>query len=177
MNRDPKPMQTSAPLPEPGAGPLDRLVQAKAVRAGLAGGLAGGLVIWLYEAIVWVSVLHLLPLEGIPRNAVGLVFGKAVQSGLGWLAYPLGTTIHFGFAVTWGVAFAFVWPWFRRRGWEATLLALPYAVIAWIVMHLAIAAVGTDHPDYLDPNVIIGGVMSHLFFTVPLALTVKQRLR
>ena len=32
-----------------------------------------------------------------------------------------------------------------------------------------------SHPDYLDPNVIIGGFMSH-FFTVPLALIVKQRL-
>ena len=65
---------------------------------------------------------------------------------------------------------------FRKRGWEATLLALFYAVFAWIVMHAAIAAVSTSHPDYLDPTVIIGGFMSHFVFTVPLALVVKRRL-
>jgi hypothetical protein len=59
---------------------------------------------------------------------------------------------------------------------EATLVALLYAVFAWIVMHAAIAAVSTSHPDYLDPVVIIGGFMSHIFFTVPLALVVKHRM-
>ncbi len=59
---------------------------------------------------------------------------------------------------------------------EATLVALFYAVLAWIVMHVAIAVVSSNHPNYTDPNVIIGGFMSHLFFTVPLALIVKRRL-
>ena len=35
----------------------------------------------------------------------------------------------------------------------------------------------TNHPDYGDPTVIIGGFMSHLFFTVPLALVVKRLAR
>jgi hypothetical protein len=38
------------------------------------------------------------------------------------------------------------------------------------------AIVSSDHPNYLDPNVIIGGFMSHLFYAVPLALVVKHRL-
>jgi len=42
-------------------------------------------------------------------------------------------------------------------------------------MHVAIAVASSNHPNYLDPNVVIGGFMSHLFFTVPLALTVKRR--
>jgi hypothetical protein len=74
------------------------------------------------------------------------------------------------------VLFAFVWPTFRRRGVEATLVALFFAVILWIVMHVAIAIVSNNHPNYLDPAVIIGGFMSHLFYAVPLALIVKQRL-
>ena len=49
------------------------------LRAGLMGGLAGAIIIWIYEALVWVGVQHLMPLEGIPRNATGLVFGKAFQ--------------------------------------------------------------------------------------------------
>src|SRR3979490_1631576 len=146
------------------------------VRAGLLGGLTGGVIIWIYEAIVWVGVQHLMPMAGIPRNATGLVFGKAVQDQLGALAYLVGTAIHFFFALGWGVLFAFAWPYFARRGVEATLVALFFAVLLWIVMHVAIAIVSNNHPDYLDPFVIIGGFMSHFFYAVPLALVVKQRL-
>jgi hypothetical protein len=147
------------------------------LRAGVIGGLVGAVVIWIYEALVWVGAQHLMPLAGIPRNATGLVFGKHVQDSLGILAYVLGTGIHFVFAAAWGVLFAAVWPYFRRRGYEATLVALFYAVIAWIVMHVAISIAGDNHPNYFDPNVIIGGFMSHIFFTVPLALTVKRLLQ
>jgi hypothetical protein len=146
------------------------------VRAGLLGGLVGGVMIWIYEAVVWVGVQRLMPLGGIPRNATGLVFGKAVQESLGAFAYLLGTGIHFFFCFAWGVLFAFLWPYFRQRGYEATLVALFSAVILWVVMHSAIAFVSSDHPNYLDPNIIIGGIMSHLFYAVPLALVVKHRL-
>jgi hypothetical protein len=147
---------------------------AKTVRAGLIGGLVGGVSIWIYEAVVWVGIQRLMPLGGIPRNATGLVFGNAVQESLGPLAYILGTGIHFFFCFAWGVLFAFLWPYFRERGYEATLVALIYAVILGIVMHGAIALVSSDHPNYLDPNVVIGGFMSHLFYAVPLALVVKR---
>jgi hypothetical protein len=139
--------------------------------------LIGGITIWVYEAIVWVGVQHLMPLQGIPSNATGLLFGHAAQSALGLAAYALGALIHFAFAVAWGVGFAVLWPFFRRCGWEATFVALFYAAFAWTVMHLAIAAVSNSHPDYTDPTVVIGGLMSHVFFAVPLALVVKARLR
>ncbi len=147
---------------------------AATVRAGLIGGLVGGVSIWIYEALVWVGIQHLMPLGGIPRNATGLVFGKAAQESLGPFAYILGTGIHFFFCFAWGVLFAFLWPYFRRRGYEATLVALFFAVILWIVMHGAIALVSSDHPNYLDPTVVIGGLMSHLFYAVPLALVVRR---
>ena len=143
---------------------------ADKVRAGLLGGLIGGVCIWIYEAVVWVGAQHMTPLSGIPRNATGLVFGKEAQDSLGAFAYILGTGIHFTFRFAWGVLFAFAWPYFRRRGYVATLVALFFAVILWIVMHAAIALASTNHPNYLDPNVIVGGFMSHLFYTAPLAL-------
>jgi hypothetical protein len=146
----------------------------RTVRAGAIAGLIGGVCIWIYEALVWVGVQHQMPLSGIPANAVGLVFGAQVKASLGLGSYFVGTAIHFCFAMAWGVLFALVWPLFRRRGVEATLAALPYAVLAWIVMHAAIAVASTNHPNYLDPVVIIGGFMSHFFFTVPLALVVKR---
>jgi hypothetical protein len=148
----------------------------QAILAGAVAGLVGGVTIWVYEALVWVGVQHQMPLSGIPANATGLVFGKAAQAGLGLGAYVVGTAIHFAFAMAWGVLFAFIWPFLRARRVEATLAALFYAVLAWVVMHLAIMAVSTSHPNYADPNVIIGGFMSHFFFTVPLALVVKHRL-
>jgi hypothetical protein len=147
------------------------------LRAGVIGGLVGAVVIWIYEALVWVGAQQLMPLAGIPRNATGLVFGKHVQESLGIWAYVVGTGIHFVFAAAWGVLFAAIWPYFRQRGYEATLIALFYAVIAWIVMHVAIMNASDNHPDYYDPAVIIGGFMSHIFFTVPLALTVKRLLQ
>ncbi len=150
--------------------------RATTIRAGVIGGLIGGVTIWIYEAVVWVGVQHLLPLGGIPRNATGLVFGKAVQEQLGGLAYLLGTGIHFFFCLAWGVLFAYLWPSLHRRGYEAALAAMGYAFIIWIVMHAAIMIATNDHPNYFDPNVVIGGFMSHFFYTVPLALYVKWRL-
>ncbi|WPP01724.1 hypothetical protein SFA35_10400 [Pseudomonas sp. HR96] len=158
------------------AGSADRQNLAATVRAGAIGGLTGAVCIWVYEALVWVGVQHLMPLAGIPRNATGLVFGKDVQQSLGLWAYLLGTLIHFVFAIGWGVLFAAVWPYFRRRGYEATFIALFYAIIAWIAMHVAISIASDNHPNYYDPAVIIGGFMSHFVFTVPLALTVKRLL-
>ena len=115
-------------------------------------------------------------MAGIPRNATGLVFGKPTQESLGIAAYFLGTAIHFFFVFAWGVLFACLWPTFRRRGYEATFVAFFCAVLIWIVMHAAISVVTADHPDYFDPMVVIGGFMSHFFYTVPLALIVKQVL-
>jgi hypothetical protein len=43
-------------------------------------------------------------------------------------------------------------------------------------MHVAIIVVSSNHPDYYDPNVVIGGFMSHFFYAAPLALVVKRRL-
>jgi hypothetical protein len=146
------------------------------IEAGAIGGLVGGVCIWIYEAIVWVWAQHQMPLIGIPGNATGLVFGREVQQALGSFSYLLGTAIHFSFCVVWGILFSALWPYFRGRRYEATLVALFFAAIVWVAMHVAIAIVSTNHPDYLDPNVIVGGLMSHIFFAVPLALVVKRRL-
>lgn len=156
---------------------IDRKLAAKAsIRAGLIGGLVGGVCIWIYEALVWVGAQHLMPLSGIPPNATGLVFGKNFQVAIGGWAYLLGATIHFTFALVWGVLFAAIWPSLRRRGYEATFVALFYGAFAWIVMHAAISMTTSDHPNYHDPNVIIGGFMSHFFFAVPMALVIKRLL-
>ena len=151
--------------------------RAETVKIGALAGLIGGVSIWLYEIVVWVNVQHIMQLSSLAQNAVGLVFGNPMKSQLGFaVASALGAAIHFGFAMSWGVLFAFIWPFFRKRGYEATLVALFYAVFAWIAMHLAIMVAGPDHPNYGDPTVILSGFMSHFFFTVPMALIIKKKL-
>ena len=82
----------------------------KTVRAGLLGGLVGGVIIWIYEAIVWVGVQHLMPMAGIPRNATGLVFGKDVQEFTGRAGlcrrhrHPLLLCVRLGRGLCVGVA-------------------------------------------------------------------------
>jgi hypothetical protein len=152
----------------------DRHTLQAITRAGAIGGITGAICIWIYEALIWVGVQHLMPLAGIPRNATGLVFGKDVQESLEIGAYFLGTAIYFVFAIAWGILFALGWPYFRRRGYEATFITLFYAIIAWIAMHVAISIASDNHPNYYDPAVIIGGFISHFVFTAPLALTVKR---
>ncbi len=147
---------------------------ASTVRAGVLGGLAGGVSIWIYEAIVWVGVQRMIPLDQIPRSAIGPVLGRAARDSPGALAYILGTGMHFFLCFAWGVLFAFLWPYFRQRGYEATLVGLFFAVFLWIVAHSAIALISSDHSNFLDPNVVIGGIMAHFFYTVPLALVVKR---
>ncbi len=161
-----------AQVPSPAADWPDR---GAMLRAGVLGGLAGAVTIWIYEAVVWVGLQNLMPLAGIRRNATGLVFGKSVQDRFGAGSYVIGTGIHFVFAMAWGVLFAAIWSALRHRGWEATLAAMFYAVTAWIIRHVAIAAAFSNHPKNVDPNGVIGGFMSHLFFKVPLALSVERR--
>jgi len=127
-------------------------------------------------AMVVVAVGVVVAVVRMIMTVVVLVFGKEVQDSLGAVAYAVGTGIHFFFVFAWGLVFARVWPIFARRGYEATLVAMFFAAIVWIVMHVAIALVSSNHPNYLDPNVIIGGFVSHLFYAVPLALIVKHRL-
>ena len=83
--------------------------RANAIRVGAIGGLLGGGVIWVYELVVWIGIQHMMPLSGLPANAVGLVFGKPVQVAMGPLAMVLGTGIHFFFSAAWGVGFALIW--------------------------------------------------------------------
>ncbi len=71
------------------------------IRAGLIGGLAGRIVIWIYEGFVCVGAQHLMPLASIPPNATG--FGFRFQKAIGGWAYALGTGIHFTFAIASGV--------------------------------------------------------------------------
>ena len=131
------------------------------------GGLVGGVTIWIYGGRWW--GLNAMPLAGI-RARHGLVLGATCRrrSLMAMFSAPSSTSSRGGV----GVLFAYSWPYFRR----AVKPGLPFAMIAWIVMHIAIMVASDNHPNYYDPNVIIGGFMSHFFFAVPMALYVKDRM-
>ena len=93
---------------------------------GLAGGFVGAVTIWIYEAVVGRGATS-VPLAGIPRNAVGLVFGKDVQDCSGGGVCPRHGHLLV-FALAWGVCSPSCGRSLRWRGFEATLVALFYAV-------------------------------------------------
>jgi hypothetical protein len=147
------------------------------LRAGLLGGLIGGIGIWLYELVVWVHFLHLTDIPGMLDGAAVLTFGTAIRR-LGALSAVLGIGIHFVTAMAWGVGFAFLWPTLKVRGIEATLAALFYGIFAWIIMHNVLLAFFSPAPPTYTTYSVLNGFVSHTFtFTVPMALTIKRLLR
>ena len=146
------------------------------VLAGLAGGLVGGVTIWIYKLVVQGWLLKLSTPYQIVENTAVLCFGPSVRA-LGPAAFALGVAIHFATALAWGVVFALIWPWLRARHIEATLAALAFGVFAWIVMHNVLLAAFSPAPPSYTVYSVINGFMSHtLGFAVPLALVVKHRL-
>jgi hypothetical protein len=149
----------------------------KAWRAGVVGGLVGGVASWIYELIVWVHLLHLTGVSGIAENTAVLSFGPGVRS-LGAGALALGVAIHFLTAVIWGILFALIWPALRARSIEATLAALFYGIFAWVVMHNVVLALFSPAPPTYTVYSVINGLMAHTFaFSVPLALVIKRLMR
>ena len=146
------------------------------VTAGLAGGLVGGVTIWIYELVVNSGLLKLATPYQVVENTAVLCFGPGIRA-LGPPAFFLGVAIHFATAMVWGILFALIWPALRARRIEATLAALVFGIFAWIVMHnLLLAAFSPAPPSYTVYSVI-NGFMSHtLGFAVPLALVVQNRL-
>ena len=114
-----------------------------------------------------------------PYVATGLViillfWSRSLIHTLTLIRWPL-EFVHNFFYIACALVEALV---FTKLGDPFTWFVLTafYAVVVWIVMHAAIMAVSTNHPDYFDPMVVIGGFMSHFFYAVPLALIVKHYL-
>jgi hypothetical protein len=152
-------------------------VSAAQLRAGVAGGLVGAVTSWLYELIVWVRLLHLTSVYGIAENTAVLSFGTGIRR-LGAAAFALGVGIHFLTAVIWGIGFALIWPALRARAIEATLAALCYGILAWVVMHNVVLALFSPAPPTYTVYSVLNGLMAHTFaFSVPMALVIKRLLR
>ena len=150
---------------------------AALLRAGLLGGLAGGLGIWLYELVVWVHFLHLTDVPGMLDGAAVLSFGAGIRRLGAWSA-ALGVAIHFVTALIWGIGFAWLWPALRRRHIEATLGALFYGLFAWVVMHNVLLALFSPAPPSYTTYSVLNGLVSHTFaFSVPMALVIQRMLR
>ena len=129
------------------------------LKAGLLGGLVGGVTIWLYEIVDQSIFRKVATPYQIGENTAVLALGPDIRS-LGAGAFALGAAIHLATALAWGVLFAFLWPSLRRRGAEATLAGGVFGVFAWIVMHdVLLAAFSPDPPAYATLSVI-NGLMS-----------------
>ena len=147
------------------------------VSAGLMAGFVGGVTIWLYEIADQTFIRHVASPYRIAANTSVLAFGPKIND-LGILAFVLGVAIHFAVALVWGVLFALIWPLLKACKVEATLAGLFYGVFAWVAMHNGLLAIFSPNPPAYTGFSILNGMISHTAgFAVPLALTVKARLK
>ncbi len=147
------------------------------VPTGLTAGFVGGVTIWLYEIADQTFIRHVASPYQIATNTSVLAFGPKIR-GLGIVAFVLGMAIHFAVALAWGVLFALIWPALKARKVEATLAGLFYGVFAWVVMHNGLLNTFSPNPPPYTGFSILNGMISHTAgFAIPLALTVKARLR
>ena len=150
-----------------------------ALGIGIAAGLVGGITSWIYELVVWV---HFLQLKKSPYDLVvgtaSLAFGKRAEAWPGAVQILVSVAVHFGTSLFWGVLFALLWPFFRRRQAEATLVALFFGVFAWVFMHNVLLAAFAPNPPTYTTYSVLNGLVSHTFaFSVPIALVVKRLSR
>ena len=144
------------------------------IATGLVAGFVGSLTIWIYEMIILCFATHSSTLPGVVQHTALLVFGPSILS-YPLVAFLLGAVIHCATGMAWGVIFALIWPTLRQAGTEATLAALGFGVVAWVVMHIVVLAVFSPLPPIYTPDIVINGMMSHMVaFSVPLALVVQR---
>ena len=149
------------------------LAERRKLRQGMVAGLVGGFTIWVYEFFVLYVFLKSTTVAGIVQHTAQLLLGSGILR-YGVLAFVIGLVVHTLTAIVWAVLFAFVWPQLRRWGWEASFAALPFGVLAWVVMHLVILARFSPDPPVYTTYVVINGLMSHMIaLMVPVALVVK----
>jgi hypothetical protein len=147
------------------------------VSTGLTAGLVGGITIWIYEIVDQTFIRKVASPWQIAINTSVLAFGPKMKE-LGVLAFVLGVAIHFAVALAWGVLFALIWPMLKARKVEATLAGLVYGVFAWVVMHNGLLNTFSPNPPPYTGFSILNGMVSHTAgFAIPLALTVKARLK
>ncbi len=143
---------------------------------GVEAGLLGGTVIWGYELVVWVHLLHLRTVFGLFQNSAVLALGNEVKAWPAAASLAASGLIHYATAVAWAVPFSWAWPALRARGVEATLAALFYGILAWVVMHNVVLALFSPAPPTYTVYGVLNGFVSHTFaFSVPVALWIKHR--
>lgn len=145
------------------------------IRIGALAGLVGGLTIWAYELVVWVHYLHLRTVRGLFENSAALAFGPSANAWPVPMALVVSALVHFATAMVWGVLFSVSWPALRKRQIEATLAALCFGILAWVVMHNIVLAIFSPNPSTYTVYSVLNGLVSHTFaFAVPVALIVKR---
>jgi hypothetical protein len=72
--------------------------------------------------------------------------------------------------------FVFAWPYFRRSGYEATLVALFFAIVLWIVNAHRDRCRNGGPSELPRPKRNDRWLDVAFFYAVPLALIVKKRL-
>lgn len=147
---------------------------ARMVRAGVIGGIVGGIVLLAFLVGAGIATSKAPPLTiltGLLQFSAEWALGKAA------LASPsyawVGVLVHFGSSIAWGIAYVYVARQRPQLIEHPFISGVLYGLIVWIGTQLVLVTVGLFKAP--DPNEAETELFAYcLFFGIPLGLTVAK---
>jgi hypothetical protein len=147
----------------------------ESVRAAVFAGIVGNIAISIYLSIALPLFFHAAPILLFQWDDSNIVGASAYQGG--WGSAALGLFFDFIVAIAWGACFVIAYqviPIVRRSIVASGLL---FGVIVMLVMFFVVVPIGrAQHPSTHIPALLNALVAHTLFFGLPVALVVRQRL-
>ena len=147
----------------------------ESVRAAVLAGIVGNIAISIYLSIALPLFFHADPIRLFQWDDSNIVGASAYQGGLSSAA--LGLFFDFIVAIGWGACFVIAYhliPFVRR--WVVAS-GLIFGVIVMLTMFYIVVPIGrAQHPSTAIPPLLNSLIAHTLFFGLPVALVVRQRL-
>ena len=149
-------------------------MSAKIMRAGVIGGIAGGIVLLAFLLGAGMLTSKAPPvaiLTGLLQFSAEWALGKVALTSpsYAWI----GAIVHFGSCIAWGVAYAYISQQRPQLIEHPFISGILYGLIVWIGTQLVLVAVGLFQAP--NPAEVQTELFAYcLFFGIPLGLTVAK---
>jgi uncharacterized membrane protein YagU involved in acid resistance len=144
------------------------------VRAGVAGGIVGGIILLLFllgAGLATTKASPMVILLALLQFSAEWAIGKEAlaSTSYAWI----GVLVHFGTSILWGLAFVYVAKQRPQVVQQPFIAGIVYGVIVWIGTQLVLMATGLFRTP--SPNEIETELFAYcIFFGIPLAYTVAK---
>jgi hypothetical protein len=147
----------------------------QSVRTAVLAGIVGNVAISIYLSIALPLFFHTAPILLFQWDDSNIVGASAYQGG--WGSAALGLFFDFIVAIAWGACFVIAYqalPFVRR---SIVTSGLIFGVIVMLTMFYIVVPIGrAQHPSTAIPPLLNSLIAHTLFFGLPVALIVRQRL-